>query len=99
MTRIRKRRLLELLLAPAALLALHWLLGLWMQRTGAAAVILSAGPHTPVHLMVLTGGFLLVRLVSILALPGFVAANLALLALDLRKQGVFTTENDGNDNG
>ncbi len=66
----------------ALILILHVVLIHVLAEKDIAATILSAGPHAPkIHLLA-AGGFVLVRLLAVLLLPGIILNRLALFALE-----------------
>lgn len=69
------------------ILILHVVLIRVLAEKDIAATILSAGPHAPKMHLLAAGGFVLVRLLAVLLLPGIILNRLALFALERWTQG------------
>jgi hypothetical protein len=81
-----KRRLILYAAEIAGLVALHAALLHWLAERDVVSVIFSAGQHTPFWMMASAGGFLLVRLLVLLFLPGMVLNRLVMFWLETRQR-------------
>ncbi len=66
----------------AALLLAHHLLMVKMATRDIVSHIFAAGPHVPMPVMVTVIAFLVVRLLTVLALPGMILSRIGLVLLD-----------------
>lgn len=87
-----KRRLIQYTAEITVLLALHFALLHWLAERDIVSVIFSTGQHTPFWMMVSAGGFLFVRLLVLLFLPGMILSRLVLLWLDARQRSRASVE-------
>lgn len=78
-----RRVALATLVEVAVVLLLHLLLLHVMAHLGVAASLLAAGPHVQAGSLLLAVTFVLVRLLAVLALPGFVLYRLVQLGFSL----------------
>ena len=76
------RRVLGRGIVIVVLLALHPLLVRSAAEQNVAAAILSTGSHTPVGPLVLAGAMMLVRLLTILCIPGIILETIGAVLLE-----------------
>lgn len=81
-----KRRLTQYAIEIAGLIALHFVLLHWLAGRDIVSVIFSAGEHTPFWMLASAGGFLLVRLLVLLFLPGMILSRLVMLWVDTHRR-------------
>jgi hypothetical protein len=80
-----KRRLWWHVGEIAVLLLAHVVLIHWMAEKQLASAIFAAGEHTPRSVLLVAGGFLLVRLLAVLFLPSIILSRVVLLLLRWRQ--------------
>ncbi len=80
--RLPWKRIIVAVAQVAVILVVHAVLIHSLAETDIVATILSAGPHAPTGHLLAAGGFVLVRLLAVLLLPGIILSHLVLIALD-----------------
>ena len=80
--RIPRMKILAAVAQVTGILVVHAVLIHSLAETDIVATILSAGPHAPLEHLFAAGGFVLVRILAVLLLPGIILSHLVQIALD-----------------